>query len=112
MGKEDTSSIHDHPGLRALLSKHALPLRLAVFLNIMASAVALLPYILVYFLVLELLDNPVDEVDRTRVWALAGAAAVAPFLKAVFILMGSEFSHVGAFRILYDCTCRTHVTGR
>ncbi|VUT26824.1 MAG: putative ABC transporter ATP-binding protein [Candidatus Methanolliviera sp. GoM_asphalt] len=68
-------------------------------LSVIGTALGLVPFILIYLMVLELF-NPV--IDQVYVWKLVFWCIVAIILKFVFMGLSGSLSHLAAYSILYD----------
>jgi len=68
-------------------------------LAVIGTALGLVPFILIYLMVLELF-NPV--IDQVYVWKLVFWCIVAIILKFVFMGLSGSLSHLAAYSILYD----------
>ncbi|MEM7107683.1 MAG: ABC transporter ATP-binding protein [Bacteroidota bacterium] len=68
-------------------------------LAILHAALALVPYVLVYYIIRELLNPPLnsDQIEQYLVWAIAGACG-----SYVLLYASGMASHVAAFNILYE----------
>jgi ATP-binding cassette subfamily B protein len=66
------------------------------------NAAGLVPYLVIYFIAVEVLGTPLAEVDAGWLWMLGGIALGAVVLKAAATGMALYVSHVAAYSILYD----------
>ncbi len=75
-------------------------LALSMGLAVCYSLLALVPYVLVYRLVVGMLDQP--ALTAQQVWWLVGLAALALVAKVALQLTSGLLSHQAAFRLLFD----------
>jgi ATP-binding cassette subfamily B protein len=75
---------------------------LSGLLSAVGNAAGLILYLVIYFIAVEVLGTPFDEVDAGWLWALGGIALGAVVLKAAATGMAIYISHVAAYTILYD----------
>nr|CBH37531.1 ABC transporter, permease protein [uncultured archaeon] len=68
-------------------------------LSVIGTALGLVPFILIYLMVLELF-NPV--INQVYVWKLVFWCIVAIILKFAFMGLSGSLSHLAAYSILYD----------
>jgi ABC-type multidrug transport system fused ATPase/permease subunit len=68
-------------------------------LSVSSVLLSLAPFVLIYWLTLDLFAG---RVDAQRIWTLAGLAAVAVVLRFVFFGAALLVSHAAAFAFLYD----------
>ena len=68
-------------------------------LSVIGTALGLVPFILIYLMVLELF-NPV--IDQLYVWKLVFWCIVAIILRFAFMGLSGSLSHLAAYSILYD----------
>ena len=71
----------------------------SAFLSICSSILMVVPYILIYNIILELLKA---DLDYNRIKKLAIYTAILIVVKLVLFILSGVFSHVAAFSILYN----------
>ncbi len=101
MDQSRTSSKNDSSGLSRLLSlakERRVLLVLSGFLAMVHAALGLVPYIIVFFILRDLLKTGNSHV--TIDWLLWASIAVA--VSAVLLYASGMASHIAAFNILYD----------
>ncbi|MEA5503568.1 ABC transporter ATP-binding protein [Halotia wernerae UHCC 0503] len=64
-----------------------------------STALALVPFILTYLIVLQLFNPPVEQ---TYIWKLAIISVIAIIGRWVILGIGASLSHIAAYNILYD----------
>ena len=74
-------------------------LYLSAFLSVCSSILMVVPYILIYNIILELLKT---DLDYNRIKKLAIYTAILIVLRLVLFILSGVFSHVAAFNILYN----------
>ena len=74
-------------------------LYLSAFLSVCSSILMVVPYILIYNIILELLKI---DLDYNRIKKLAIYTAILIVLRLVLFILSGVFSHVAAFNILYN----------
>jgi ABC-type multidrug transport system fused ATPase/permease subunit len=84
-----------------ILRRRAL-LTLSGLLSVISHAAGLVPYLVIYFIALEVLAQPLATVDAGWLWTLAAIALAAVLIKAVTLNLALHTSHIAAYRILYD----------
>lgn len=75
---------------------------LSALLATLATALGLVPYVLVYLIVLHLFDQPLDEVSGRYVLTLGLAGVGAVVLKAMCLGASEYVSHIAAYDILHE----------
>lgn len=79
--------------------KEKLKLYLSALLSIISSLLAIVPYILMYNIVLELFNT---TVDYKKIKSMAIIVSIIVVVRMVIFLLSGVFSHVAAFTILYE----------
>ncbi|OZI12881.1 ABC transporter permease [Bacillaceae bacterium SAS-127] len=74
-------------------------LYLAAILSVVSSLLAVVPYIFMYYIILELFQ---ESVDFEKVKSLVIAVSVIVAARMVVLISSGVFSHVAAFTILYE----------
>ena len=74
-------------------------LYLSAFLSICSSILMVVPYILIYNIILELLKT---DLNYNRIKKLAIYTAILIVVRLVLFILSGVFSHVAAFNILYN----------
>jgi len=74
-------------------------LYLSAFLSICSSILMVVPYILIYNIILELLKT---DLNYNRIKKLAIYTAILIVVRLVLFILSGVFSHVAAFSILYN----------
>ncbi|MEG4208202.1 ABC transporter ATP-binding protein [Microcoleus sp. Pol7_A1] len=87
------------PSIFPLLAPQKGKLILAVVLQVISTALGLIPFILVYSIALTLFNPPVDQ---GYIWKLAIASLVAIIARWSLFGVSSTLSHIAAFNILYN----------
>jgi len=72
-------------------------------LSIIGTALGLVPFILIYLVIVELMEPVVDE---GYIWALVGGGIAAILLRFVAMALSGSLSHIAAYNILYDLRIR------
>lgn len=85
--------------LIALMGLHRGKMFLAMLFTVTGTAFQIVPFILIYLMVIELLDAPVDQ---ALVWRLAIWSVIAVILRFGLKSLGSTLSHISAYQILRD----------
>ncbi|WP_315122051.1 ABC transporter ATP-binding protein [uncultured Clostridium sp.] len=79
--------------------KEKFKLYMAAIFSIISSLLSIVPYILMYSIILELFKG---EVDYERIKSLAIITSIIVIVKMMVFLTSGVFSHVAAFTILYE----------
>ena len=74
-------------------------LYLSAFLSVCSSILMVVPYILIYNIILELLKT---DLDYNRIKKLAVYTAILIVVRLILFILSGVFSHVAAFNILYN----------
>ena len=74
-------------------------LYLSAFLSVCSSILMVVPYILIYNIILELLKA---DLDYNRIKKLAIYTAILIVVRLILFILSGVFSHVAAFNILYN----------
>ncbi|MBI1298513.1 ATP-binding cassette domain-containing protein [bacterium] len=88
--------------LRSIILARKGGLILAGLLSTVAGALALAPYLVAYFVAIEVFTKPLGEIDADHILRLALIALIAAVVKGMALLGAEAASHVAAYRILYD----------
>lgn len=75
---------------------------LSGLLSVVGNAAGLVPYVVIYFIAVEVLGTPFAEVNANWLWTLAGVALGAVLIKAFATGLSAHLSHIAAYDILYD----------
>ena len=87
------------PSIFPLLAPQKGKLILAIVLQVISTALGLIPFILVYSIAIALFNPPVDQ---GYIWKLAIASFVAIIARWSLFGVSSTLSHIAAFNILYN----------
>lgn len=87
------------PSIFPLLAPQKGKLILAIVLQVISTALGLIPFILVYSIAIALFNPPVDQ---GYIWKLAIASFVAIIARWSLFGISSTLSHIAAFNILYN----------
>jgi ATP-binding cassette subfamily B protein len=90
------------PTLTTFLKGRSSTLALSGILAALGAAAGLVPYIVIYFIALEIFNTPLAEVDQIYVLTLVGLAFGAAVVKALAQAASLHLSHVAAYNLLYD----------
>lgn len=90
------------PSVQGAIARRRGQLALSGLLSAVGNAAGLVPYLVIYFIAIEVLGKPLAEVDADWLWTLGGIALGAVVLKAAATGMALYISHVAAYSILYD----------
>ena len=71
----------------------------SAFLSVCSSILMVVPYILIYSIILELLKT---DLDYNRIKKLAIYTAILIVVRLILFILSGVFSHVAAFNILYN----------
>jgi ATP-binding cassette subfamily B protein len=93
-------------GLIKLTGPHKGKMIFSGLFSIIAQGFGIVPFILIYFIVTEIVGKPVGEIDRQFIWRLVFAGIGAVVLKYVFVGFSVLLSHISAYDILYDLRVR------
>lgn len=85
--------------LLEISGKEKFKLYLSALFSIISSLLSIVPYILMYNIVLELFKN---SVDYERIKSMAITVGVVVVLRMAVFLLSGVFSHIAAFTILYE----------
>ena len=88
--------------LRSLILQRKLELAFSGILSALGAGLGLLPYYLIYWVSLEVIGQNPAAVDQGYVWQLAWIAVGAVVLKGICMAASLHFSHIAAYRILYE----------
>ena len=90
------------PTVRSTINRRRGQLALAGLLSAIGNAAGIVPFLMIYFIAVEVLGTPLAEIDATWLWTLAAIALGAVVVKAVGTGMALYVSHIAAYHILYD----------
>lgn len=95
--------------LLKISGKEKFKLYISALFSIISSILAIVPYILMYNIVLDLFKNTVDYENVKSMALIVGAIVIIRM--AIFLLSG-VFSHIAAFTILYELRmkCINHIS--
>ncbi|NOH16848.1 ABC transporter ATP-binding protein [Clostridium cochlearium] len=85
--------------LLQISGKEKFKLYLSALFSVISSLLSIVPYILMYNIVLELFKN---SVDYERIKSMAITVGVVVVLRMAVFLLSGVFSHIAAFTILYE----------
>jgi ATP-binding cassette, subfamily B, bacterial len=88
--------------VRSTIARRRAQLALSGLLSAIGNSAGLVPYLVIYFVAVELLGKPLDAVNAGWLWTLAALALGAVLLKAVATGLATRVSHIAAYGILYD----------
>ncbi|YAF94013.1 MAG: ABC transporter ATP-binding protein [Nodularia sp. CChRGM 3473] len=87
------------PSIFPLIAPYKGKLIASSLLSLVATALSLVPFILVYIIAIALLQPPIDQ---TYIWKLLLAGFVAIFSRWVLLAISGKLAHIVAFSTLYD----------
>lgn len=90
--------------LLEMAGKEKYKLYLSAFLSIISSTLGIVPYILIYRLVLEVTKT---DTDIKKVSYIATLTAISIILKMIFLIVSGALSHIVAFNTLYNIRLKT-----
>lgn len=90
--------------LLEMAGKEKYKLYLSAFLSAISSALGIVPYILIYNLVLELIKA---DINIKKVSYIAMLTAISIILKMITLIVSGAFSHIAAFNTLYNIRIKT-----
>lgn len=79
--------------------KEKIKLYAAAIFSVISSLLSIVPYILMYNIILELFN---DRVDYNKIKSMAVIVSVFVVLRMAIFLLSGVFSHIAAFTILYE----------
>jgi ABC-type multidrug transport system fused ATPase/permease subunit len=88
--------------VRSTINRRRAQLALSGQLSAIGNAAGIVPYLVIYFIAVEVLGTPLAEVDTGWLWTLAGIALGAVVVKAAATGMALYVSHVAAYSMHYD----------
>lgn len=97
-----TPSATQTSSVQGAIARRRGQLALSGLLSAVGNAAGLIPYLVIYFIAVEVLGTPFAEVDAGWLWTLGGIALGAVVLKAAATGLALYVSHVAAYSILYD----------
>jgi ATP-binding cassette subfamily B protein len=84
------------------INRRRVQLALAGLLSIVGNAAGLLPFLVIYFIAVEILGKPLAAVDAAWLWTLTSIGLGSVLFKAVATGLALHVSHIAAYTILYD----------
>ncbi|CAM2739220.1 ABC transporter ATP-binding protein [Clostridium sporogenes] len=84
--------------------KEKIKLYISALFSIISSLMAIIPYILMYNIVLELFN---DTVNYEKIKSMAITVGIIVVLRMVIFLVSGVFSHIAAYTILYELRMKT-----
>lgn len=90
------------PSVSTTISRRRGQLALSGALSALGNAAGLAPYLVIYFIAVEVLGKPLAEVNAGWLWTLAALALGAVLVKALCTGLALHVSHIAAYSILYD----------
>ena len=87
--------------LSGLVGRQRNKLVVSCVLSVIGTALGLVPFVLIYLVMLELFKPPVD-VDQAYIWKLVIWSIAAILLRFGFMGLSGGLSHIAAYSILYD----------
>ncbi|MDJ0590608.1 MAG: ABC transporter transmembrane domain-containing protein, partial [Pleurocapsa sp. MO_226.B13] len=87
------------PSIFSLLSDYKSKISLSTALEIIATIIGLIPFIVVYRLAIALFNPPILQ---SSAWQLIAVALIAVVIKWVLIAIAGSLSHIVAYDVLYD----------
>ncbi|XID93838.1 ABC transporter ATP-binding protein [Paenibacillaceae bacterium WGS1546] len=85
--------------LMPYLRRRKAPMLGSMLLSVLASALGLVPYVVVYLLCIHLVDR---TGDAGVYWQLALAALAAVVAKGVFLMLSANLAHQAAYDVIYE----------
>ncbi len=98
----DPDLLAQRSGVKATIARRRGQLVLSGILSLLGNASGLVPFLVIYFIAVEVLGQPLAEVNAGWLWTLAGIALAAVMIKAAATGMALHISHIAAYNILYD----------
>ncbi len=90
--------------LLEMAGKEKYKLYLSTFLSAISSVLGVVPYILIYNLVLEVIKT---DIDIKKVSYIAMLTAISIILKMITLISSGALSHIAAFNTLYNIRMKT-----
>ncbi len=90
------------PTVCSTINRRRTQLALAGLLSAVGNAAGLVPFLVIYFIAVEVLGKPLAAVNAGWLWTLAGIALGAVVMKAATTALALHVSHIAAYSILYD----------
>lgn len=84
--------------------KEKIKLYISAIFSVVSSLLGIIPYILMYNIVLVLFN---DKVDYGQIKSMAIAVSIVIVVRMIIFLLSGIFSHVAAFTILYELRMKT-----
>lgn len=88
--------------IRSIILNRKGGLILSALCATLGAALGIVPYIAVYLVALEIFNQPPEQVNQSMIFTLALVALGASVVKMLCALGTEYFSHITAYRILYD----------
>ncbi|NCC33664.1 MAG: ABC transporter ATP-binding protein, partial [Chloroflexia bacterium] len=101
-GGHHTTLRPDTVSVRSTINRRRWQLALSGLLSAIGNAAGIVPYLVIYFIAVEVLGKPFADVNAGWLWMLAGIALGAVVIKAAGTGMALYVSHIAAYCILYD----------
>ena len=89
-----------------LVGPHKKKMILSSLFSIIGYGFGIVPFVLVYYIVTEIVGKPPGEIHHRFVWILVFAGIGALVLKYVFLGLSTVLAHILAYDILYDLRVR------
>ncbi len=93
-------------GLIKLVGPHKGKMIFSGLFSIIAQGFGIVPFVLIYYIVMEIAGKPAAEIDQGLIWILVFAGIGAAVLKYVFLGLSLLLSHISAYNILYNLRVR------
>ncbi|MEM8532586.1 MAG: ABC transporter ATP-binding protein, partial [Chloroflexota bacterium] len=77
-------------------------LAISGLLSAVGNVAGMAPYLIIYFIAVEILGKPFAEVNTNWLWTLAIVALGTVIIKALATAFATHISHIVAYNILYD----------
>ncbi|RDY23309.1 ABC transporter ATP-binding protein [Romboutsia maritimum] len=90
--------------LLEISGKEKIKLYIAALFSVIGSLLAIVPYILLYNIILELFK---DTVDYEKIKSIAIIVSVIVVIRMAIFLLSGVFSHIAAYTILYELRMKT-----
>ena len=89
-------------GLIKLISLHKRKMILSALFSILGEGFGIVPFVLIYFIVTEIVNKQSGEIHDRFIWTLVFFGIGAVLLKYIFLGISTLLSHISAYNILYD----------
>lgn len=90
------------PSIRAVILNRKGGLILSAICATLGAAMGIVPYLVVYMVALDIYNQPPEQINQEPIFTLALVALAASVVKMLCALGTEYFSHIAAYRILYD----------